>query len=655
MSKSFRPHARNRKQSAEAGPMAQRMDLETLESRQLLAADLAVAFDTFQGAPAFLVPGDSVSLPIVVANQGDLPAVGRVTVNFYLSTDTAFDANDVLLQSFADQEVNLNSQNPTDSDTGSFTGTVAIPGIEPGNYFFLVRLLPNLAIGDLNQSNNVAASAEDQGFAWMFGDFNGRTNVTMSLQEANGTTVSFGLNGGGTGTVTRNQANPDRFDVSFDNTVGGSRATIAASGGSGTNAGVALINGIHIAGSLNSLDAQAGRLLGNVTVDGSISSVRFGQIEGPSAIVIGGQAANTAFEFGSVKNLTITTPGGVSSVAVTSWIDNDATPDTIAATWIGSLTSSGNFQAGLILAGRNSGRTLNTVSIGGTASKGAWDVNGRAGSWTFKAVAANWSASIKNNLISLDITNIFRGTIAAKTFSTITAGSLRGAKILAGADLGTDARLGGTDAAADTFSSGTVNSLTVNGKVLNSIVGAGLDPVDGVFKNGDDRLKTGRINNLVISKTASANSRFLAKRYPPTGTFRIGVRTIDTAEDRRFIFDDAQAPTTSNVVLSPEGVPASIRLKFRDNQRIDVATLGDGDLILSGPGGIMIPLTFVVPGTPLKDSGTVTVDYTIAVPGGTWDAADNGDYQILVADGQVKDILGNAVAAGSIASFTIAL
>lgn len=652
LSRSFRRTTSRRSHHPSA---FERSGLDALESRQLLAADLAVAFDTFQGAPEFLVPGDHVSLPIVVANQGDLPAVGRVTVNFYLSSDTTFGADDVLLESFADQEINLNSQNPTDSDTGTFTGTVAIPGVTPGNYFFLVRLLPNLAVGDLNQTNNIAASADDQGFAWKFGDFNGRTGVVMSLTESNGTTVTFGLNGGGTGTVTRDTDNPDRFVVTFENTVGGSRATIAASGGSGANAGVALIEGIHVTGSLGSLDAASARLLGNVAVDGSIGSVRFGQVEGPSAVVIGSADANTAFEFGSVRNLTITTPGGISSLSVTSWIDSDGTPDVVAAKWIGSLSSAGNFQAGLSLSGRARGRTLDAVSIGGTASKGAWDVNGRAGAWAFRAVAGSWSASIRNNLISLDITNVFRGTIAAKTFSSITAGSLRGAKILAGADLGTDARLGGTDSAADTFSSGTVNSLTVGGKVLNTIVGAGLDPVDGVFKNGDDRLKTGRINNLVISRTASANSRFLAKRYTPTGTFRIGARDIDTAEDRRFIFDDTLAPTASDAVLSPELAPTSIRLKFRDNQRIDVATLGDGDLVLSGPGGVTIPLTFIAPSTPLKDSGTVTVDYAIAAPGGSWDAADNGDYQIIVVGGQVTDILGNTVAEGPIASFTIAL
>ncbi len=651
----FRPLRRTSVRASAAAAKGRRPDLEALEARQLLAADLAVAFDTFQGAPDFLVPGDHVSLPIVVANQGDLPAVGRVTVNFYLSKNTTFDTDDVLLESFADQEINLNSQNPTDSDTGTFTGTVAIPGVEPGNYFFLVRILPNLAVGDLNQANNVAASADDQGFAWKFGDFSGRTNVTMSLLETNGTTVSFGLNGGGTGTVTRDTQHPERFVVTIDNSGTGSRASIAGSGGTGVDAGVALIQGIHITGSLSSLDASTGRLLGGVTIDGSAGSINFGQVEGPSAIVIASAAANTAFQFGSVRNLTITTPGGVSSIAVTSWIDTDGTPDVIAAKWIGSLTSTGNFQAGLALAGRAGGRTLDTVNIGGTASKGAWDVNGRAGSWTFRSVAASWSGSISRNLISLDVTNIFRGKIAAKTFSSITAASLRGAKILAGADLGTDARLGGTDSAADSFASGTINSLTVNGKVLNTIVGAGLDPVDGVFKNGDDRLKTGRINNIVVTRTASANSRFLAKRYSPTGTFRIGVRDIDTAEDRRFIFDDSQAPTASDVVLSPDGGPTTVRLKFADNQRIDAATLGDGDLVLSGPGGIMIPLTFVVPATPLKDAGTITVEYTFAAPGGSWDAADNGEYQVLITDGQVTDILGNAVAAGPIASFTIAI
>jgi hypothetical protein len=630
---------------------------EGLESRQLLAADLAVAFDSFNGVPAVLVPGDRLSLPIIVGNQGDSAAVGKVTINFYLSTNTTFETGDILLRSFADQDLSLDADDnaPGGNDEGAFSGEVTVPTLAPGNYFFLVRIIPNNAIGDLNQSNNIAASAEDQNFDWLFGEFNGRSNVKLSLTGADGTAVQFGMTGGGTGTVTRDATDNTRYDVKLENTGTNSQATFVASGGTGTNAGIALIDDVQVLGSINSIDSATGRLLGDVTVDGTINFVRFGEVQGPSLINVKTAGVNTAFQFGTVRNLVITSVGGISSIAVTSWLDTDTAVDHVQAKWITSLTSTGNFQAGLDLSGRPGGRTLDTVNIGGTASKGAWDIDGRGGNWTFKAVSGDWSSSVKNNLISLSVTNIFRGTIAAKTLSTITLGGLRAGFILAGADLGNDARRGGTDTNADTFSSGTINSLTVNGKVINAIVGAGLDPVDGSFKNGDDQLKTGRINNLVVTKTVSANSRFLARRYPGTGTFTINGAAINTAADRRFRLDEAVVPTVFAAVLDDTAAPTGIRVTFKDNQAINVATLGHGDLMLVGPGGLITALNFVTP-TPVPGNGpTVVGDYLISIPGGTWDAADNGDYQIVVVNGAVKDVVGNAVAEGAIASFTIAL
>jgi hypothetical protein len=191
---------------------------------------------------------------------------------------------------------------------------------------------------------------------------------------------------------------------------------------------------------------------------------------------------------------------------------------------------------------------------------------------------------------------------------------------------------------------------------MNAIVGAGLDPFDGTFKNGDDRLKTGgRINNLVLTKTASPGSRFLAKRFSPTGMFKISNRNVDPNVDRRFRLDESEPPFVSAAVLSPADLPTMIRVTFKDGQALNAATIGNGDLVLVGPGGERIELVYVVPATPLKNGPRLIAEYLVAAPGGAWDAADNGDYQVLIAGSQVRDVVGNVAAEAVIASFSIAI
>ena len=72
----------------------------------------------------------------------------------------------------------------------------------------------------------------------------------------------------------------------------------------------------------------------------------------------------------------------------------------------------------------------------------------------------------------------------------------------------------------------------MTGAITNSVVGAGVDPVDGVFGNGNDTIiggATSRINTLRAA-TADSASRFEAGAF---GTVRLP-QLIDPATDSRF-------------------------------------------------------------------------------------------------------------------------
>lgn len=91
-----------------------------------------------------------------------------------------------------------------------------------------------------------------------------------------------------------------------------------------------------------------------------------------------------------------------------------------------------------------------------------------------------------------------------------------GSRILAGASLGTDNAIGGTGSAADTFGGGAIGKIKVGGAVVNSTIGAGVNPVDGIFRNGNDVVVGGtasRIGSVSIHSGVDTASRFFAGAF----------------------------------------------------------------------------------------------------------------------------------------------
>jgi GH25 family lysozyme M1 (1,4-beta-N-acetylmuramidase) len=116
---------------------------------------------------------------------------------------------------------------------------------------------------------------------------------------------------------------------------------------------------------------------------------------------------------------------------------------------------------------------------------------------------------------------------------------------------------------------------------------------------------------------------------------------------------DTTAPTAS---LGPEtptplGSIFDFSVTYADAATaIDVATLGNDDIEVTGPNGFSATATLrsiapTGPGTPR------TANYRIDAPTGTWSRYDNGTYTVLQQAGSVRDTAGNARAASVIGSF----
>lgn len=635
--------------------------LEALEDRRLLA-DLGVAWDTDNiRLPSVLVPGDriapgpngaagAIETPILIANSGPGVATGKVTINFYLSLDQNLSGNDVLLRAYPNEDLDLPVFNGVPANLGTFSPDMRIPPTTPeGSYFFLAQIVPATAIGDFNSSNNVAATPTPIQVVHRFGSFSGRTNVPLALQDAEGTVLAFTLGGGGAGTVT--QAS-DGFTVTTTGTGTGSSLAVTTNGGDG----VYDFKAVTINGVLGTFNAPGGRLNGTFQTTAGIGTLRLGDVVGGArTITIPAGSPSPNLTFGAANDLSITSAVGIASVSAASWNNLVAGADTIAAPWLGSLGITGNAEVSLDLSGRPApADTLGQATIGGVIKGGTWVVNGRGAGISALASTVDWSATFKLRLDSLVTQQTLRGTVTAVNFGTVSAGKdILAANILAGAWLGSDGRLGGTGGAADTYAAGKITNLNVTRNVANTTVGAGYDPVDGVQRNGNDRIVGGTassIVNLIVGNVAGATARFLTNRY--FDIVRIGGQSVDWSTSDRFQLSTSfPTPTLESAVR--EGDVLRVRVRYGTTNLIDRASIVDGAVRLSGPAG------FVALGTRVSNAYDPASAKAAAVGEFLFMLSDlgvppaAGTYTVSVVGSTVKDVRGNFAPAGAIGTFDV--
>ncbi len=119
---------------------------------------------------------------------------------------------------------------------------------------------------------------------------------------------------------------------------------------------------------------------------------------------------------------------------------------------------------------------------------------------------------------------------------------------------------------------------------------------------------------------------------------------------------DGSNPTATvqaaNVTAAPGAVPYIFNVTYSDNSAIKISTIGAGDVRVTGPAGFDAPAQFVSLDDPANGSPRVAT-YSIAVPNGGWQSADNGAYHIIAESNAVTDTSGNVLLAGELGSFQV--
>ena len=134
-------------------------------------------------------------------------------------------------------------------------------------------------------------------------------------------------------------------------------------------------------------------------------------------------------------------------------------------------------------------------------------------------------------------------------------------------------------------------------------------------------------------------------------------RTIGLATDIGAFEVDSVIPTATlsaaanvNAASTPDSYLLTIQ--FADNVAIDVASLGNSNVRVTGPNSFDQLAT--LQSVDVDSDGTPrSATYQITPPGGAWSAGDDGSYTVAIEAGQVLDTTGNAVAAGAVGTFEV--
>ena len=115
---------------------------------------------------------------------------------------------------------------------------------------------------------------------------------------------------------------------------------------------------------------------------------------------------------------------------------------------------------------------------------------------------------------------------------------------------------------------------------------------------------------------------------------------------------DPEAFTMAANVTDSGGTLYSLTVLYTDDGAVDVYSLSDENVRVTGPNGFNVPIAFI--SETQNDFGNqVFAIYQFVPPGGSWDFADNGVYSVVMQPDEVYDSIGNPVAAGVIGTFNV--
>jgi hypothetical protein len=152
------------------------------------------------------------------------------------------------------------------------------------------------------------------------------------------------------------------------------------------------------------------------------------------------------------------------------------------------------------------------------------------------------------------------------------------------------------------------------------------------------------------SKTTGDNLVTIGLRHTGGGTGLVTFSSKEgaSADAPQLIIEENNAGPKASFfapdVTAAGGTNQQIVVTYTDTDAIDDATFDTGDIDVRRPGGDPLEVTGI--SVNPADANSIIVTYTVAAPGGSWDANDAHSFTTLLKDGAVKDLAGNPATGG---------
>jgi predicted outer membrane repeat protein len=422
---------------------------------------------------------------------------------------------------------------------------------------------------------------------------------------------------------------------------------------SNTTTGAVFVSGTGALTVLNSTlsNNSAGSDGGGINVrTGGTLTVRRSTISGNTALHGGGissSGATTQIENSTFEGNTASVQGGGIYVSGRTVVISGTTFSGNRARQASGL--SGPTGGGIYLNGIFTAQVINSTFSGNEASSGAAIM-------MFQVSPTQGTLSLQNCTITQNMTNgaAVTASSASQVFtinviSTIIAGNIRSDLQPAG-DIGADGY-----------------AITLIRSAIGNLGNQPLTPASGNnLPSGTPLLLGPLVDNGGPTKThallagspcidAGANPAGVLTDQRGFGFPRIAGAATDIGA---YEFIPAGTPTASADplpdVVQPGGTAYDFVVTFRDDSAVSVATLGNGDIRVTGPNGFSTLTPFV--GVDLNTNGTPrSATFRLTPPGGAWDATDNGTYTVSVEPNQVADTSGNFAFAAALGQIEVAM
>lgn len=461
---------------------------------------------TFGVGGITLIPstGDSTVAALALSSGGQLVAAGDLDGSVFV---TRFQADGSLDQSFNSGAVVTVSQLAVNPAVGAVDRTIGL-AVQADGKVLVANRTSGGTFGVVRLDNAGAPDTSFSGDGLATADFGGDDDADSVVVQGSGEIIVTG--------TTDNGGSPQTAVAVFSST--GTAVTAFDSDGRFTAA-----TGISDPATSLVVGGNTIKAIGALQPDGSLVTITSSSSPTSGAGIrrLNVPGSSTVGQFGVIN-------GKQTKLA---FVDSDGTLVTLSLrSGVGTALYDGT-NIDLVLTSTSAASTLGVTTKGGNGRAQLGDIRSDAafGAINAKTSDVSGTAFINGSLSKIDIGTLTGGLATSGSIANaIFRGDLAGAVVLAGANLGADGALGGGD---DTYGAATITKFNVSGAVAASAIGAGFDPVDGVFLNGGTIVggAASVIRTISVKRVVDGASRFFAGAF---GMIKVPQKVVAGSDER---------------------------------------------------------------------------------------------------------------------------